>query len=137
MVKYIVTIIIIMTRKGKYMVREDIEKAPTHDHPCNLTRCVYSSGGIRALAIFCSKVFTSDHPLLQFSFWICVFLPLSIVKHQCSISSQEQKENIPYLGHYFWNEFRENWLEPVTFRCEIICKEHKITEHHSSAVFAK
>ena len=40
--KYIVTIIIIMTRKGKYMVREDIEKAPTHDHPCNLTRCVYS-----------------------------------------------------------------------------------------------
>ena len=89
------------------------------------------------LAIFCSKVFTSDHPLLQFSFWICVFLPLSIVKNQCSISSQEQKENIPYLGHYFWNEFRENWLEPVTFRCEIICKEHKITEHHSSAVFAK
>ena len=50
MVKYIVTIIIIMTRKGKYMVREDIEKAPTHDHPCNLTRCVCSSGGIRALA---------------------------------------------------------------------------------------
>ena len=28
-----------LTRKGKYMVREDIEKAPTHDHPCNLTRC--------------------------------------------------------------------------------------------------
>jgi len=27
-----------MPRKGKYMVREDIEKAPTHDHPCNLTR---------------------------------------------------------------------------------------------------
>ena len=27
-----------MPRKGKYMVREEIEKAPTHDHPCNLTR---------------------------------------------------------------------------------------------------
>ena len=51
--KYIVTIIIIMTRKGKYMVREDIEKAPTHDHPCNLTRCVYSWTCIfQSLSIF-------------------------------------------------------------------------------------
>ena len=59
MVKYIVTIIIIMTRKGKYMVREDIEKAPTHDHPCNLTRCVYIHELVFFIFISVPSIFTN------------------------------------------------------------------------------
>ena len=107
--KYIVTIIIIMSRKGKYMVREDIEKAPTHDHPCNLTRCVYIHELVFFIFINFPSIFTNATITIKcynFLSGFVYFFPWSIesqmiVKTQCSISRQEQKENFPYLEHYF------------------------------------
>ena len=95
--KYIVTNIIIMTRKGKYMVREDIEKAPTHDHPCNLTRCVYSWTFIfQSLSIFHLLLPLQPSPEnVKKNLDLCISTPDQFLKINVQFQDRNKKENFP------------------------------------------